>query len=138
MQFNVEKQAKIHFDNIYYLIDELLRKTDLIAKPYLKELYTKQKKQENRFNTLTTLPLIGNMIYNNHIHSSYNSDNILKVAQFMKKCKLTKIDRAIFEMLKSNKDNYYALYFQEDYEIEVKNLNIKHDAYDDLFSSETN
>ena len=138
MQFNVEKQAKIHFNNIYKLIGGILNKTDFITVDYLKEQYTTQKKKEDRFNALTTIPLIGKMIYNNHIHSFYDSNNILKVAQFMKKCKLSKIDKNIFELLKTNKEKYYTLYFKEDYEIEIKNLNIQNNAYDSLFPSDLN
>jgi len=129
MDLNIEKQAKKHFDDIYDVINSLLNQTGSIDFSTLKSCYSKLKKVEDRQQFLNSFPLIRKMINKKNIDKPITSQNILKVAQFMKRCKVSQIDKTMFEFLKANKKTIYYFYFKEDYENEVININNQNDAY---------
>ena len=135
MNFDVKKQAKIHFDNVFSLIETLLENNECLDFKNLKELYLKLKKKEQQKDYLTSLPLIGKMINNKSLNDNVTSENILKVVSLMKRCKLGYIDKTFFIFLKSHKEGFYNLYFKEIYEGEVKVLNQQNIACDALFNN---
>ena len=138
MKYNIEEQALTNYNNLYIIIENLLKKNECIKFEDLKNYYYKLKKREQRQDGLSTLPIIGKMIKNNIFQSSLTSENILKIAQMMKRCRIGYIDNKFFDFLKTNKNHFYYLYFKDDYENEIITINYQNNAYDSLFPSNLN
>ena len=120
MNFDIKKHAETQFDNIFKLIECLLKQTESFDMDYLKNYYWKIKKKENRRAIMSCLPLIKRMIHTNEKNSFCTSKNIVKLTRFMDKCKISQIDKSMLEFLKVNKKTLYAMYFKESYENEIK------------------
>ena len=119
MNFDIEKQAESQFNDIYKLIEYLLKQTEKFDADYLQNYYWKITKKESRKAIMSCLPIIKRMIHSNEKNSFCTSKNITKLTMFMNKCQISQIDKTMFEFLKVNKKTIYTMYFKESYENEI-------------------
>ena len=133
---NVEEEARKRFNNVYNCIDTILRKRDCFDNISLQHIYNRLVKKEMRDKMLENMPGIGKIYANERVHTYFTSDAILRVAQFMNRCRIIEINYANVQELKDRKEEIYDKYFREAYENELRAYNNKIDAHNCLFPEE--
>ena len=133
---NVKEEAKNRFNTVYHCVNRILGLQESFNLEYLQKYYLILLKNEAREQARINTPVIGKIYAQERINTYFTSDAILRVAQFMKRCGLSQIDKANFQELEDKKEKIYDKLFREDYENEVKVYNNKIDAKNCLFPAE--